>query len=130
MRYRLLEPTRQYAVQRLQASGEKDRTERRHIAYCLALAKPGEEDWRGAEELAWLENIDREHDNVRAALRRSLDHGDMQSLLLLSVRLTRFWEVRGHFEQGQKWLDAGLSRAARPDSDETCGHRPGPAPLE
>jgi non-specific serine/threonine protein kinase len=112
MRYRLLEPTRQYAFERLQAEAEDGAAHRRHTAYFLALAKPGEEDWRGSKELAWLERIEREQDNLRVALGRSLEHGDIKSLLLLSVRLTRFWEVRGHLQEGQKWLTDGLERAA------------------
>jgi non-specific serine/threonine protein kinase len=112
MRYVLLEPVRQYAWEHLMASGEAGAAGRRHIAYYVALAKPGQEGWRGREEVAWLDSIEPERGNLQAALRRSLDDGDIDSQLLLCVRLTRFWEVRGSMEEGERWLEEGLARAA------------------
>jgi len=111
MRYRLLEPTRQYAAQRLQASGEADRTKRRHTTCFLDLANAGDDLWRGPWELAWLERMDRDQDNLRTALQHTWEHGDLEAHLLLCIRLTRFWEVRGFLEEGRRWLERGLTHA-------------------
>jgi non-specific serine/threonine protein kinase len=112
MRYRLLEPTRQYALERLKESGEAGPVQQRHTTYFLGLATAGDELWRGPWDLAWLARVDRDLENLRAVLRRSLEQRELEVYLLLCVRLTRFWEVRGHLEEGRRWLDEGLSRAS------------------
>jgi non-specific serine/threonine protein kinase len=111
MRYRFLEPTRQYAVEQLQASGESAAAERRHTAYFMSLATAGEELWRGAWEMEWLERMDLEQDNLRAALRHTRDDPEMDAHLLLCIRHTRFWEVRGYLEEGQRWLSDAIALA-------------------
>jgi predicted ATPase/DNA-binding CsgD family transcriptional regulator len=112
MRYRLLEPTRQYACERLNASGEALAIERRHTAYYLGLATEGEEHWRGPWELAWLARLERELDNLRALLRHTLNDSDPEVFLRLCARMSRFWEVNGYLEEGERWLHDCLGRAA------------------
>jgi predicted ATPase/DNA-binding SARP family transcriptional activator len=104
VRYRLLEPVRQYAAERLDAVGERDEYRRRHCDHFLALAE--ELDpllWRArqAEALARLEV---EHDNLRAALRWALDAGEPERALRLVGVVWRFWMVRGHMSEGRRWL--------------------------
>src|SRR5215207_3739606 len=78
VRYRMLEPVRQYGEERLEASGEADVVRRRHASWYLELAK-GAEPWlRGARQEVWLERLEREHDNLRAALRRALERGEAE----------------------------------------------------
>jgi non-specific serine/threonine protein kinase len=112
MRYRMLEPVRQYALEHLQSSGEADGVGRKHTAYFLALAEPGELVKRGPHDIAWLARMEDEADNLRVVLRRTMDRSDMTSNLQLCVRLARYWEVRGSIEEGLRWLDDGLAQAA------------------
>jgi non-specific serine/threonine protein kinase len=112
MRYRLLEPTRQYALERLRESGEAGPVQHHHTTYFLGLATAGDELWRGPWDLAWLARVDRDLDNLRAVLRRSLEQRELEVYLLLCIRLARFWEVRGYLEEGRRWLDEGLAGAA------------------
>jgi len=67
-RYRMLEPIRQYAAQRLTTSGEEEAVRQRHARYYLALAEEAATGLGGAAQVAWLDQLDIEHDNLRAAL--------------------------------------------------------------
>jgi predicted ATPase len=111
-RYRLLETVRQYAVERLEEAGERSGFERRHRNWYLALA---ESDPTPAGELpvrATLRGLDREGDNLRAALASAL-LADPQAALRLAVALWRFWLMRGYLAEGYRWLTAAL--AATPE---------------
>jgi predicted ATPase len=68
MRYRLLEPIRQYALERLEDSGETQAAKRAHAGYFLALAEEAEPELFGPRDVKWLERFEGEHDNMRAAL--------------------------------------------------------------
>jgi predicted ATPase/transposase/DNA-binding XRE family transcriptional regulator len=72
-RFTMLETIREYALERLKASGEEDLLRRRHAAYYLALAEVTEPKIQGAEQAAWLDRLEMEHDNLRAALAWSLE---------------------------------------------------------
>src|SRR5439155_25608839 len=67
-RYRLLETIRHYALERLEKTGEGNSVRRRHRAFYLALAEEAEPLLAGAQQAAWLERLETEHDNLRAAL--------------------------------------------------------------
>jgi DNA-binding CsgD family transcriptional regulator/tetratricopeptide (TPR) repeat protein len=112
MRYRFLEPTRQYAFQRLAASGELGVVERQHTAYYRGLATEGDEHWRGPWELVWLARLDQDLDNIRSAVKHTLADGDAEAFVRMGIRMCRFWEVRGYTEEGARWLDEALARAA------------------
>ncbi len=109
-RYRLLETVRQYGIERLVDGDESDGIRGRHLDYFLALAEEAEPHLKGAEQQAWLERLEAEHDNVRAALGfapfLSTDSG-----LRLAGALSRFWMVRGHFGEGRRWLGEMLDQA-------------------
>ena len=112
-RYRLLETVRQYAVERLEEAGERSAFERRHRDWYVALA---ESDPTPAGELparTTLRGLDRERDNLRAALASALV-ADPQAALRLAVALWRFWLMRGYLAEGYRWLTAAL--AAAPES--------------
>jgi non-specific serine/threonine protein kinase len=111
-RYGLLETVRQYAGEKLAAGGDADETRARHAAYFRDLAEAAEPELNGPEQAAWLSRLDREHDNLRAALRWALDGGDAETGLRVGSALAKFWTVRGHQTEGQRWLDAALERAA------------------
>ena len=110
-RYRLLAPIRQYALERLERSGEADEFGARHAALFLSLASSGENpDDFGPREIASLDRFETEHANIRAALRWALNHGDVDSALRGAATLFRFWERRGHLREGCAWLEEALAQ--------------------
>ena len=113
-RYRQLETIREYARDRLIESGEAREVLKRHHAWFLAMVARAEpEFFQGAESGEWLERLDREHDNLRAALQWSLDEpGQGREGLHLAAGLWRFWEIRGHLAEGRVWLEAFLQATA------------------
>jgi tetratricopeptide (TPR) repeat protein len=104
-RYRLLETVRQYAWDRLGETegGSPFRTQ--HQAFFVALAEEGEPQLSGPEQGVWLERLELEHDNLRAALEW---RGD-ESVLRLAGALWWFWFVRNHFSEGRAWLGSVLT---------------------
>jgi predicted ATPase/transcriptional regulator with XRE-family HTH domain len=122
-RYRLPETIRQYARDKLLASGESLQARDRHLEFFLHFAERAEPKLRSAEQLAWLDRLETDHDNLRTALAWSLESGKSESALRLSGALYYFWELRGYWSQGQKWLDdalalSGHKRRERAASDE------------
>jgi len=100
-RFRLLETLRQYAQERLLASGREAPVRDRHGAYYLALAEQAGADaavpsWPAA----WLDAMERDHDNVRAALRWFGERGAHAQALALAAQAARFWYARGHMTDG------------------------------
>jgi tetratricopeptide (TPR) repeat protein len=105
----MLETIHEYARERLQDSGEAEEIGRAHIRYFLALAEEAAPELTGADQVSWMDRLEAEHDNFRAALSRSLEPGDAESALRIGGALWRFWNVRGHFSEGRHWLGTGLS---------------------
>jgi predicted ATPase/transcriptional regulator with XRE-family HTH domain len=106
--YELHELARQYAYEQLLKSGEVDQVRDRHLAYFLALAETGALELRGAQESAWLARLERENDNLRAALEYALDHHKAEPALRLAVGLWQFWSTRGYVSEGRHWLQQVL----------------------
>jgi len=109
-RYRMLETIREYAAAQLDASGDRDTIERRHAAYYLAFAERTEPLLRGDEQLLWLDRLEKEHNNLRAALRWLRDSGDVDAETRLAGALARFWYTRGYVSEGRAWLESVLGR--------------------
>lgn len=103
-RLSMLEVIREYARDRLRASGEHDRVARRHAEAFLALAESAAPRLTGPEQVVWLDRLEREHDNLSAALRWYAEQGDAEGGLRLAGALGRFWDVRGHLRAGREWL--------------------------
>ncbi len=108
-RYRLLEPIRQYAQGWLSRGVEEEAARRRHALYELELAERADPELRRATQGVWLSRLDREHDNLRAALRWAIDRGDAEIALRLGGALAYFWIVRMSLSEGLRWLEAGLA---------------------
>ena len=106
-RFVILETIREYALEKLEASGELPLTRRAHAAYCLVLA---EEDATGESE-EWLERFGLEHDNFRAGLEWLTDTGNAEWGLRLGTALFRFWEVRESLAEGRDSLGKLLKLA-------------------
>jgi DNA-binding CsgD family transcriptional regulator/tetratricopeptide (TPR) repeat protein len=115
-RYRLLEPVRQYAAERLAEAGEEDAARDRHAAWCLALAERAEPELWADDHARWLDRLEAEHDNLRAALTWWADRDPAVGLRLASL-LYPFWKMHVHPTEGRRWLALLLARA--PDRDAT-----------
>jgi non-specific serine/threonine protein kinase len=117
----MLEMVREYAGEQLAGSGELGAVAARHTAWCLALAEEAEANIRGPDQRFWLDRLEAEHDNLRAALGWcQLDPSRGELGLRLVAALGWFWRLRGHMTEGRRWLEAalrvrnGLLDAARP----------------
>jgi non-specific serine/threonine protein kinase len=110
-RYRMLETLRQYARERLAASGKSDEVQGEHAAFFLALAERMTVTFWVHYEPRYADRMEVEHDNLRAALRWLADRGDAERSLRLVRALGPFWYVRGHLTEGQGWVDAALGRS-------------------
>ena len=110
-RFAMLETIREYAFERLKASGEDALTKRAHAAYCLVLAEEEATEQSGAEAGEWLDRLGHEHDNFRAALEWLTETGDAEWGLRLGAALFRFWEMREHLAEGRGQLGKLLKLA-------------------
>jgi non-specific serine/threonine protein kinase len=106
-RYRLLEPVRQYARERLEENGDAETFRRRHAEFFLDLAEEAAPQLTGAQQQDWAKRLEADHDNMRAALSWSLER-EPETALRLAGKLARFWEVRARFVEGSAWLEAAL----------------------
>ncbi|WP_333768133.1 AfsR/SARP family transcriptional regulator [Streptomyces sp. IBSBF 2435] len=102
-RYRMLETISEYAAERLDESGERAAVERRHLTYFREYARTADPLLRQAGQLVWFDRLEREHENLRAALRRAVDAGDEQEALMLVLGCAWFWEVRNYISERRYW---------------------------
>lgn len=118
VRYRLLEPIRQYAHARLVERGEDAAAHAAHAALFLALARHADGEQRGAEQGLWLARFETEHDNLRAALEWCRDAGEGELGLRLVGHVWMFWYTHGHLREGREWLQTMLNASADTVSEE------------
>ncbi|TMC84498.1 MAG: tetratricopeptide repeat protein, partial [Chloroflexi bacterium] len=112
----MLATIREYALEALAASGEMESTRRAHAAYYLALAEQAELELGGPQQGAWVDRLEREHDNLRAALSWSLEQagdeeaGQRQEIALrFGGALWKFWWTLGHWSEGRTFLQRALA---------------------
>jgi len=108
-RYQLLETVRQYAGEQLAAAGEEAPTRDRHLSYFLALAEQAVKAFRGPELGIWLDRLETEHDNLRAALNWARVRERGEEGLQLAAALAPFWEFRGHIAEGRRRVEEMLA---------------------
>jgi predicted ATPase/DNA-binding XRE family transcriptional regulator len=109
-RYRLLETIRQYARERLRESGQETPVRERHLKYFMSWAEEVEPKLRGSEQIPWMDRLETEHDNIRAALDWSLTGGDPQVGLRLADVMYWFWGPRAFLQEGFGTLKEFLAR--------------------
>lgn len=109
-RFTMLETIREYALPQLAAGDELEVTRQRHAVYYLELAEQTIAEAMGARQQAWFDNLEREHDNLRAALRWSSEGGDSRLGLRMASSLWGFWWLRGHVSEGHRWLEVTLGQ--------------------
>jgi predicted ATPase len=110
-RFGMLETIREYALERLQSSAGWQATCDRHAEYYLVLAEAAELELKGPNQRAWLERLETEHDNLRAALTRFLSQDQIASGLRLGWGVWMFWWFKGHLDEGAYWFEEMLSRS-------------------
>jgi non-specific serine/threonine protein kinase len=110
VRYRMLEPVKQYAREKLEEAGESATVRRRHADFFLALAQRARPELRGPEDRKWLERLEREHDNMRAALSFALESDEAEMALRMAGALGTFWHMHSHSDEGRTWLEVALAR--------------------
>jgi non-specific serine/threonine protein kinase len=113
-RYGMLEPVRQYAQEKLEGSGEAEEARRGHARYFMTLAEEAETELLGSQPVPWLERLEAELGNLRAALSWALDRPaaerDAELGLRTATALARFWGVHA-VSEGREWLEKGLARS-------------------
>jgi tetratricopeptide (TPR) repeat protein len=117
LRFDMLETIREYARERLDASGEAGLLARHHARYYLELAQDAEPHLTGPEADRWLETLRLETDNLRGGLRWAMDRGDPPSLdigLRMAAGLWRFWQQTGALREARQWLEDLLASGTDP----------------
>lgn len=110
-RYVMLETIREYALEQLTTRGGETAAMERHAAYVLQLAEQGTESFLGPEHRCWLDRLEAEQGNLRAALSWLEEVGKRTDLLRLSRALGHFWYTRGHLTEGRSWMGRALATA-------------------
>ncbi len=103
-RYRMLETLRTYGLERLDECGETALLRDRHAAHVLALAQEADASLRGSEQPRWLQRLETEHGNIRAALAWSHERGDAATAIGIAGLLQPLWDRHGHYTEGRGWL--------------------------
>jgi predicted ATPase/transcriptional regulator with XRE-family HTH domain len=104
-RYRMLEPVRQYALERLVESGEVEEARWRHARFYLALAEEAEPRIKGHDQGEWLDRLEVENDNLRAAIGWSLEAGDPQVASRFGWALGMYWVMRSRHAEGRLLME-------------------------
>jgi predicted ATPase/DNA-binding CsgD family transcriptional regulator len=114
-RYTMLETIREYAAERLAAMPEAEQVRGAHAAAFLALVETGGRPHAGLARKEWLERVEVEHNNIRAALGWHREH-DPSAALRLAASMSAFWSLRGHHTEGRQRLSELLSLVPDPNT--------------
>ncbi len=112
-RFSMLEMIREYSAERLEASGKADDLHRRHAEYFQALAEEAEPHLH-RDSAEWADRLEREHDNLRAAMDWGEAAGESEVALRLAGGVSRFWYLKSHVSEGQRRLESVLKADQRP----------------
>lgn len=114
-RFTMLETIREYAAERLELSAAASTLHNRHAEHFLRFAEDAEPNLIGVGSHAdWLDRLERDHDNFRAALAWLEASGDGSGVLRLTAALWRFWDLKGHLIEGRRQLQRALLADERP----------------
>jgi tetratricopeptide (TPR) repeat protein len=113
----MLETIREYGQEALIANGEEGVARQAHADYFLSLAEEAEPETKGPGLVAWLERLEQEHDNLRAAWQWAAEGGRLEMALRFGIALERFWVVRGYRNEGLAFLERVLARSAEVATD-------------
>ena len=108
-RYDILSAIRDYAYGRLKEQDRADLVAGRHARHYAGVLEAAEAELRSSDQRAWLNLVDEELDNVRAAIRWSVEQGEADLALRLAGSLWTFCYLRGHYTEGRDWLETALA---------------------
>jgi predicted ATPase/DNA-binding XRE family transcriptional regulator len=111
-RFGMLETVREFAGEKLVERGEVEEMRRRHAQFVTELVETAGPSLEGTDQHMWLNRLETDHDNIRAALAWTLD-GDPEAALRLAVGLGNFWQIRGHLSEGRRWIEESLAQMLR-----------------
>jgi len=114
----MLETIREFSLERLAQENELETVQRAHADYYLSLAEETEQHLRGREQKAWLNRLGREQDNLRAALRWGFEYYEAAFVLRLVGALWQYWNLRGQWSEGRRWLEEALTVASKVKVDK------------
>ncbi|MGI8827271.1 MAG: ATP-binding protein [Chloroflexota bacterium] len=120
-RFTMLETIREYGLERLAQAKDLDRVRRAHALYVLELVELAEPKLFGPEQVSWLNRLEDELDNIRAALEWAKECRETEVGLRVAGSLWRFWRARGHVNEGRRWLDAFVDRARAEGIPDSTG---------
>lgn len=120
----MLETIREYGRECLEASGEREEIRRAHANYSVALAEEAEPKLYSAERENWVHRLERDYDNIRAALSWSVERKEAAMALRLGGALWQFWLLQGHLSEGRQWLEKALAIGV-PWAGRLTGTEPG-----
>ena len=112
-RFSMLETIREYAREKLLESGENERVRARHLNASLQFAEDAAPQLAGPDQMQWLQRMESEHDNLRAALSCAIAQAESVAALRLGAALGWFWFVRGHLSEGRQWLQQTFALGRR-----------------
>jgi predicted ATPase/class 3 adenylate cyclase/DNA-binding CsgD family transcriptional regulator len=110
-RYRYLETVKAYGRSRVAQSGDEVATRDRHLAYYAAFALEAERGVVASKQSEWLARVDRELDDLRAALEWASAGLSLETLLRMTAALGPYWHARGHSREAQSWYERALTEA-------------------
>jgi predicted ATPase len=126
-RFAMLETVREYAAELLAASGDERGVRDRHLAWLLSMVQGEGLYWHRLMDADWLDRVELEHDNIRAAFAYAEAVGDLEQELRLAVAMRYFWRVRGYAEEGRRRLERGVELSPGTDDLELRGRTLGEA---
>jgi non-specific serine/threonine protein kinase len=93
----------------LKQTHELESARRAHASYYLAFAEDAERELTGADQKTWLQRLEREQDNLRAALHWAIEYSEVEFAQRMAGALQPFWFRRGHWSEGRRWLEESLA---------------------
>jgi predicted ATPase len=114
-RFWMLETIREFALERLEESGDAGDLRHRHGAYFLGLGEVAKPELQGFSSSIWFDRFQAEHDNVRAVLGDALERGRADVALRLGGAIWLFWLTRGYWSEGRRWLESALAAGTESD---------------
>ncbi|MFG3245681.1 BTAD domain-containing putative transcriptional regulator [Streptomyces sp. NPDC048187] len=124
MRYQLLETVAEYAGERLDETGGRAAAARAHLTYYRELARTTDPLLRGPEQLAAIERLEREYENLRTALRHAVAERDEQEALCLALSLVWYWQMRDLRVEARNWFAEVMALGPDPFAEPARPARP------
>jgi predicted ATPase/DNA-binding CsgD family transcriptional regulator len=107
-RLSMLETIREFGLEKLNHTHELESARRAHATYYLTFAEDAERELTGADQKSWLQRLEREQDNMRAALQWAIEHSEVEFAQRMAGALQPFWFRRGRWSEGRRWLEHSL----------------------